>query len=133
MIVAHCWSYTCIYLLITSLQNRHYFFAFFSSLKCQPSPPPNPQGEPLKVRGRRRLTFQTSFSGEQGQAQGECEVRDARQEGRKNNNACMPTIVHAIPPPDIPSNHQPITAFDRSGGMSCFESCVQATTGEDER
>ena len=27
----------------------------------------------------------------------------------------MPTIVHAIPPPDTPSNHQPITAFDRSG------------------
>ena len=27
----------------------------------------------------------------------------------------MPTIVHAIPPPDTPSNHQPITAFDKSG------------------
>ena len=27
-------------------------------MKCQPSPPPNPQG-PLWVRGRRRLTFQT--------------------------------------------------------------------------
>ena len=27
------------------------------SLKCQPSPPPNPR--PLWVRGRRRLTFQT--------------------------------------------------------------------------
>ena len=27
----------------------------------------------------------------------------------------MPTIVHAIPTPDTPSNHQPITAFDTSG------------------
>ena len=30
-----------------------------NSLKCQPSPPPNPQGH-LWVRGRRRLTFQTT-------------------------------------------------------------------------
>lgn len=30
-----------------------------SSLKSQPSPPPNPQWTRLCVRGRRRLTFQT--------------------------------------------------------------------------
>ena len=35
--------------------------------------------------------------------------------GARKNNACTPTIVHAIPPPDTPSNHQPITAIDRSG------------------
>ena len=39
----------------------------------------------------------------------------ARREGREKNNACPPTIVHAIPLPDIPSNNQPITAFDKSG------------------
>ena len=42
-------------------------------------------------------------------------ARHARQEGRKKNNTCTPTIVHAIPPPETPSNHQPITAFDKSG------------------
>ena len=45
------------------------------------------------------------FSGERG-------ARDGR--GAKNN-ACTPTIVHAIPPPDTRSNHHPNTAFDRSG------------------
>ena len=35
----------------------------FSSLKCQLSPPPNPQGgHPLWIRRRRRLTFQTTGS-----------------------------------------------------------------------
>ena len=42
-------------------------------------------------------------------------ARHTRREGREKNNACTLTIVHAIPPPDTPSNHQPITAFDRSG------------------
>ena len=42
-------------------------------------------------------------------------ARHARREGREKNNACTPTTVHAIPPPNTPSNHQPITAFDRSG------------------
>ena len=32
--------------------------SFHVGLKCQPSPPPNPQG--ARVRGRRRLTFQTA-------------------------------------------------------------------------
>ena len=42
-------------------------------------------------------------------------ARHAQQEGHGKNNACTPTIVHAVPPLDTPSNHQPITAFDRSG------------------
>ena len=43
------------------------------SLKCQPSPPPNPQGA-LRVRGRRRLTFQTRR--ERGREGGEGGGRD---------------------------------------------------------
>ena len=62
-------------------------------------------------------------------------ARHARREGCKKNNACTPTIVHAIPPPDTPSNHQPITAFDKSGETGCHVSraTYRATTGEDER
>ena len=51
-----------------------------------------------------------------GQARPEHKVGDTRDgRGTKINNACMPTIVHAIPPTDTPSNHQPITVFDKSG------------------
>ena len=39
--------------------NRKALLAPYNSLKCQPSPLPNPQ--PLWVRGRRRLTFQTNL------------------------------------------------------------------------
>ena len=45
-------------LIVISFIHKFMAIPSFSSLKCQPSPPPNPR--PLWVRGRRRLTFQTS-------------------------------------------------------------------------
>ena len=39
----------------------------------------------------------------------------------------MPTIVHAIPPPDTPSNHQPITAFDKSSAKRPVMFCKPRT------
>ena len=57
------------------------------------------------------------------QARGEREVPDTR-DGR----GAAGTIVHAIPPPDTPSNHQPIRRLIEvaRNGLSCFASRVQS-------
>ena len=53
-----------------------------------------------------------------------------QRDGCEKNKVCPYTIVHAVPHPDTPPNHQPITAFDMDGE---YPSLIYTSRGNYER